>query len=335
MFSDLGRVIDVHNHWIPVELLDSIERCLPENYRCVRAGDVIRVIDEFGIDVLTMDRSAYSDVTQRLLNMDIAGIDVALLSASCYPAWITLEAARIYNDAGAELMRSHGGRLRPMVHVPPFGADGILDELERAANMGLTGVAITTNFRGRYPDEEEYLPFLRKAADLGLPVFIHAAGSPVHAEDLHKYNLTRTLGRALDHTLVAVRMLHSGIMAGLPDLKLVFNHLGGTLFATPKRYLDLIPDAPLPPGGYRKLLEHALFDTAPGFLWSELEIEFAVRSLGVERIALGTDYPAFPMGGDPGVLCAAMDNIQNTPFSLAEKRLIAGGNAERFYRLSS
>ena len=40
--------------------------------------------------------------------------------------------------------------------------------------------------------------------------------------------MSETLGRVIDHTLVAVRMLCSGILAGLPELKIVFNHLGGT-----------------------------------------------------------------------------------------------------------
>lgn len=166
-----------------------------------------------------------------------------------------------------------------------------------------------------------------------MPVFIHAAGGPVHTDDLRKYNLTRSLGRALDHTLVVVRMLYSGVLAGIPELRLVFNHLGGTFFATALRYLETSPDFPLPPGGYRTLLERTLFDTAPAFWWSEIEVACAIRSLGAERIALGTDYPAHPMRGDPAVLLRARENIRNAGVSPDEQRLIEGGNAERFYRL--
>lgn len=334
MPNERARVIDVHNHWMPAELLATVERCLPPEYRCERDDDGrIKIIDGYGMNAQTIDSVAYGDVTMRLANMDAAGIDIVLLSAGCYPSWITLEAARIFNDAGADLMRKHDGRLRPMAHVPPFGEDGIIEELERAAKLGLPGVGITTNYHGRYPDEDEYLPFLRKAADLGMPVFIHAAGAPVHTDDLRKYNLTRSLGRALDHTLVAVRMLYSGVLAGLPDLKLVFNHLGGTFFATAKRYLEVSPDSPLPPGGYGALLERTLFDTAPAFWWGPTEIACAVGALGAERIALGTDYPAHPMRGDPAVLLRALDNIRKAGVSPAEQRLIEGGNAERFYHL--
>jgi predicted TIM-barrel fold metal-dependent hydrolase len=334
MPNERARVIDVHNHWMPAELLANVERCLPQEYRCERGDDGrIKIIDGYGMNAQTIDSVAYGDVTMRLANMDTAGIDIVLLTAGCYPSWITLEAARIFNDAGADLMRKHGGRLRPMAHVPPFGEDGIIDELVRAAKLGLPGVGITTNYHGKYPDEAEYLPFFRKAAELGMPVFIHAAGGPVHAEDLHRYNLTRSLGRALDHTLVVVRMLYSGVLADIPDLRLVFNHLGGTFFATAKRYLDVPPDMAVPPGGFRKLLERTLFDTAPAFWWSPTEIACAVGALGAERVVLGTDYPAHPMRGDPAVLLAALDNIRKAGLRPEEQRLIEGGNAERFYNL--
>lgn len=331
-----GIVIDVHNHWMPQELLDRIERTLPEGFRAVRTDDGrINILDRFGDSHQTIDIEGYGDTTKRLANMDIAGIDVVMLSAGCYPSWMTMDAARTYNDAGADLMRKHGGRLRPMIHVPPFGEPGILEEMERAAKLGLPGVGIATNFRGRYPDEDEYLPFLRKAAELNLPVFIHAAGQPVHSEDLRKYTLTRSLGRALDHTLVAVRMLYSGILAGLPNLRVVINHLGGTFFATTKRYLDTAPDAKLPPGGYRKLLDQMLFDTAPAFWWGPAEVECAVRSLGAEHVALGSDYPAHPMRADPRVLQVAIANVRGAHLSADEERMILGGNAERFYGVAA
>lgn len=327
-------VIDVHNHWMPQELLDTLEKHLPDDYTATRDNEGrCNIKDRFGSTAQTIDTIAYGDVTKRLQNMDIAGIDVVLLSAGCYPTWMTMTAARIFNDAGADLMRRHGGRLRPMIHIPAWGEPGIVEEIERAAKLGLCGVGITTNFRGKYPDEDEYMPLFKKAADLGLPVFIHAAGGPVHTDDLRKYNLTRNLGRALDHTLVAVKMLYSGILAGLPNLKIVSNHLGGTFFSTTRRYLEVHPDAQLPEGGLHKLLEQMLFDTAPAFWWSTIEIECAVRSLGAERVCLGSDYPAHPMRADPAVLIRAMANVNDAEFTPEEKRLILGENARAFYGL--
>jgi predicted TIM-barrel fold metal-dependent hydrolase len=325
-------VVDVHNHWMPQELLDTLEGTLPEEFTATRTDDGrIDIRDRHGISWQTVDIEGYGNNAKRLANMDIAGIDVVLLSAGCYPSWMSMRAARMYNDAGAELSRQHGGRLRPMIHVPPFGEDGILDEVRRAAKLGLVGVGIATNFRGRYPDEDEYLPLLRLCAELDLPLFIHAAGQPVHSEDLRKYALTRSLGRALDHTLVAARMLYSGHLAKLPGLRVVCNHLGGTFFATSRRYLDVAPDAKIPEGGLRPLLDQMLFETAPAFWWSGIEIECAVRSLGATHVALGSDYPAHPMRADPRVLQRAIQNVKDARLSDDETRLVLGGNAQRFY----
>jgi hypothetical protein len=39
MSDEHVRVIDVHKRWMPKELLDTVERCLPDDYRCERTDD--------------------------------------------------------------------------------------------------------------------------------------------------------------------------------------------------------------------------------------------------------------------------------------------------------
>src|SRR5437868_9120309 len=134
---------------------------------------------------------------------------------------MTLRAAQLMNDASAGLQRAHPDRFVPMAHVPPFGEVGMLEEMERVAKLGVCGVCITTSFHKRYPDEEEYRPFLRKAAELAMPAYVHAAGSPVDRGSLLKYDLNRTLGRSMGHCLVAIRLIYSGVLAELPGLRLV------------------------------------------------------------------------------------------------------------------
>ena len=119
-----------------------------------------------------------------------------------------MRAARLLNDAAADLQRSQPHRFVPMAHVPPFGEPGIVEELERCGKeLGLRGVCSTTNFRRKYPDEQEYWPFLRKAAELDLPVFVHAAGAPASVEVFRQYDLARTLGRSFEHCAVAIRIM--------------------------------------------------------------------------------------------------------------------------------
>ncbi|HEX6511430.1 MAG TPA: amidohydrolase family protein, partial [Chloroflexota bacterium] len=231
--------------------------------------------------------------------------------------------------ASAEVARVHGDRLKPMVNVPPFGEPGVLEEMERGAKMGLTGVAMTAHFRGCYPDDEQYLPFLRKAAELDLPVFMHAAGAPVHYEDLVRHKLSTPMGRAIDLCLAPLKLLYSGVFDSISDLKLVVAHLGGFTFLNLKRFFG--EAAREGHGGYtldqaRRAMGRMLFDTAPAGWYGPTEIQFAISALGAERVALGSDYPH-------GELREAVSHVQALEVGESERRLVGEGNAARFYAL--
>src|SRR4029078_13542619 len=97
--------------------------------------------------VMPMGPALYGEPAVQLRDMDAAGIDLALLSSSCFPSWMTLRAAGLVNDASADLQRHEPDRFMPMAHVPPFGEAGALAKLQRAGrDLGLLGVGITTNF---------------------------------------------------------------------------------------------------------------------------------------------------------------------------------------------
>jgi predicted TIM-barrel fold metal-dependent hydrolase len=330
-----GPVVDAHHHWLPPELVDRLEAYVPEGYRVQRLDDgVCRIYQPDGVQVMTINPAYYCDAEAQLRDMDAVGIDMALLSSSCFPSWMTLKAARLMNDASADLQRRYPDRFVPMAHVPPFGEPGALEELDRAGRqLGLRGVAITTNFQGRYPDEDVYRAFLRKAAELDMPVYVHAAGAPPETRGLAQWDLARTLGRSLEHALVTIRLLYSGVLDAVPGVRLVMPHLGGAFFVNMKRFFHsppaLINHAPQVP--YRRLMDQLLFDTGPSFWYGPAEIACAVANLGVERVALGSDYPAY---WERSVLADAVAYVKALPVSDADRARIAGGNALAFYKLA-
>lgn len=324
---DLGPAIDIHHHWIPQELVDQLESYLPEGYSVRPAEGIKHIIDPHGLRVQSVFVDDFPDLERRLKLMDEAGIRLAMLSPGCYPNWITMRAARLMNDASADVARRYGERLKPMVNVPPFGEPGILEEMERAAKMGLTGVAATTHYGGRYVDEEEYLPFLGKAAELDLPVFVHAAGAPVHYEDLLKYSITTPMGRSIDLCMAPVRLMYSGVFDSIPNLKVVIAHLGGFTFLNLKRFFG--EAAREGHGGYlleraRQTMERMLFDTAPSGWYGPPEIQFAIDAIGLDRVALGSDYPH-------GSLKESTDHLRGLNIAAAGRAKVAGGNARRLY----
>ncbi|HLG70913.1 MAG TPA: amidohydrolase family protein [Chloroflexota bacterium] len=329
MAFDLGEAVDVHHHWIPQELVDHLADYLPDGYSIRETPGIKNIIDPKGLRVQSVFVEEFPDLEHRLQLMEEAGVQQAILSPGCYPNWITMKAARLLNDASTDVARKYGDRLKPMVNVPPYGEPGILEEMERAAKLGLTGVAATAHFGGQYVDEEAYIPFFQKAAELDLPVFIHAAGAPVYYDDLIKYSLTTPMGRSFDLCLVPLRLIMSGRLDGIPNLKVVIAHLGGFTFLNLKRFFG--PPAREGHGGVtldqaRKSMERMLFDTAPAGWFGAAEIRFAISALGVERVALGSDYPH-------GSLQEAMDHLRGLNSDDAVKRQVAGENARAFYKL--
>ena len=328
-----GRVIDVHHHWLPRALVDRAEDYLPPGYRAERGADGrLGIYDPDGLEGLTVDPERWCSPEAQLADMNAAGIDVAVLSAACYPSWLTMPAARLLNDAYAELQRQHPDRFVGLAHVPPGDDSAALVELGRARSLGLRGVCVTTNFQGAYPDEPAYRPLLRKAAELEMPVVVHAAGAPAENRALRRYNLYRTIGRSFDSCLVAARLLASGILDELPGLRVVIPHLGGGFFLHVGRVAGV--SRPEAAGEIRERtrrgLDRLLFDTAPSFTWSPLEIGWAVERLGPARLALGSDYP---VRNDPRVLSDAVAHLRALPLDDADRASVAGANAVAFLGL--
>jgi predicted TIM-barrel fold metal-dependent hydrolase len=334
--ADLGaRAIDVHHHWLPRELVDHVEDYLPPGYRAERGSDGrLGIYDPDGLEGLTVDPERWCRPDVQLADMDAAGIQVAVLSAACYPSWLTMPAARLLNDAYADLQRQHPSRFVSLAHVPPVDDPGALAELERARGLGLRGVCVTTNFQGSYPDDPPYRPLLRKAADLDMPAVVHAAGAPAENRVLRPYSLYRTIGRSFDSCVVAARLLASGVLDELPGLRVVIPHLGGGFFLHVGRTAGV--SQPEAAGEIRERtrrgLERLLFDTAPSFTWSPLEIGWAAERLGPARLALGSDYP---VRNDPAVLVDAVAHLRALPIEPADRIRIAGANAAAFLGLPS
>ena len=112
---------------------------------------------------------------------------------------------------------------------------------------------------------------------------------------------------------------------------MVIPHLGGGFFL----HVDRVLAGPRATAGgeglgrSRRGLEQLLFDTAPSFVWSPLEIAWAAARLGVGRLALGSDYPV----GPPSVLADAVAHVCALPLAATDRARIAGANAAEFFGL--
>jgi predicted TIM-barrel fold metal-dependent hydrolase len=315
-------VIDAHHHFIPRAIVEDIDRFLPPGFTVTREGNRIHVY-EGALRHLTIGGADWSDPEHQLREMDAAGVDVAILSAAVFQQWMTLDAARVFNRELGALQRHYPDRFVGLAHVPPFGYDGAIDELKRAIEEdGLHGLCITTSFRGRYPDEEEYWPLYACADALGIAIFVHAAGCPVESASLDRYGLSSTLGRSIDHALVTARVLYGGVLETFPNVHFMMGHLGGAFYSMVKRLLIEAPGRPgngIPQRDYAQQLRRIWYDTAPTVWQSPAEIRHAIETLGVDRICFGTDYPAANAVMRDGIeLILALDLTPNAQACLYE-----------------
>ena len=190
-----------------------------------------------------------------------------------------------------------------------------------AWQLGLAGVEIETQVGGSNLDDARLLPFFARAAELGAVVFLHPF-AVLGGERLRSFYLSNLIGNPTETAVAVASLIFGGVLERCPDLKIVCAHGGGSTPALCGRWdhgtrvrpelehLKLLPS---------EALRRFYFDSlthSPGAL------ELLVRSVGADRVVLGSDYP-WDMG-DP----AAVRHIEDAEFlSAAERRMILGDNA--------
>ena len=143
------------------------------------------------------------------------------------------EAAQIANDGLAELCQKHPDRFIGFAAGMPMNApDACLVEMERAVSqLGARGIQIHTNVLGKPLDSPEFLPIFEEAARRDLAILMHptrGADFPDYkTEEKSLYEIWWTLGWPYETSVAMSRMVFSGLLEKLPNLKIVTHHLGG------------------------------------------------------------------------------------------------------------
>jgi len=276
----------------------------------------------------------------RLAEMDRAGIDMQVLSLSLpgteifSPAEGT-ELSVLVNDEIAALSKEYPGRFACFASLAPQDPKSAADELERAVTrLGFKGAMINSNIQGKYLDDPEFRPLLKKAQDLDVPIYIHPREpSTEMIKPYQEYPaLTRALwGFAAEAGLHAVRLIFGGVFDEFPRLKIILGHLGESLpFWVWRLDNQWDHEKKLPgakqiqrqPGEY---LKQNFFITTSGMFWHPA-LQFAITVMGVERVLFAVDYPY----ESSEVAVAAIDSL---PVDTADRERIYHLNAEKLLRL--
>ncbi len=328
--------IDIHTHILPKDIPDfkakfgyggfiSLEHHKP---CCAK----MMVDDKFFREV----ESNCWDPIRRIKECDEHHIHVQVLSTVpvMFSYWAkpndALELSVFLNDHIAEIVTSYPKRFVGLGTIPLQSPQLAIKELERCMKIGLKGVQIGSHVNDWNLNAPELFPVFEAAAELGAAVFVHP-WEMMGTDRMTKYWLPWLVGMPAETSLAICSMIFGGIFERLPKLKVAFAHGGGSFPSTIGRIEhgfevrpDLVAvDNKINPRNY---LNRFYLDT---LVHDPLMLDYLVKLMGANQLALGTDYP-FPLGElSPGKL------IESMPYDDAIKERLLSGSALEWLNLNA
>ena len=324
-------IIDVFNHFYPKEYLDALPKPLPQMVTFLSSDNPAGG-----------KRKAITDLDYRISQMEKFGIDKQIISLAGptlddLPSNVPVEEFnKIYkagNDGIAKIAENSHGRFKGIATVSLLDVGAAVEETERAVkDLGLLGVQVLSNVRGKPLDLPEFEPFYAKVSQLGCGLWIHPSYIRIIYDWMNdEYNMNMMLGWGIDTALATFRIFRGGVLERHPDLKIVTHHLGTLIPLMAGRINGFVmgqgrngaPPAPLKktPIEYLKMF---YVDTAEG-MWKPA-VELAYGFYGSSHMLFGTDYP----WGDTAKI---IENIKTLGISNEEKQMILGENAARLFKI--
>jgi len=271
----------------------------------------------------------------RLKDMDAQGVDVQVLSPSPtqYYYWaerdLSAELVNKQNEMIAEMCASHPDRFAGMGAVSLQHSELAVQQLKTMVKTyGFRGVEVSSMVNGKEIANEEFHPFWRAAADLGIVVFVHPLGTSLGART-SQYYFANLVGQPLEITLALSHIIVGGVLDKYPQLKLLAAHGGGYLglcsgridhgwnVRSETRTTTELPSA---------YLDRIFYDSV---VHSPTELQQLVQKVGVKNVVIGSDYP-FDMGlNDPVGHVSRLDAL-----SAHELECICGRNAQQLFGIN-
>jgi aminocarboxymuconate-semialdehyde decarboxylase len=273
---------------------------------------------------------------ERFADMDRMGVDVQYVMPAppqCYHTValdIAVPAARMVNEGIAEYCAKHRDRLFPCGTVPMQDGNEAAKELEHCiTKLGMRGVEILTNVAGRELSDPAFAPFWKKAEELDALVAIHPNGF-TEGKRLSRFYFNNIVGNPFETTLALHYLIFDGVFERHPKLKVFAMHGGGYLGGYAGRIdhgwgarSDCHAGLPKPPTHYLKT--NVFFDTV---VFTPLQLEALVKTFGVDRILMGTDFPFDMLEADPIGHVASVEMLRE-----ADRAAIDGGTAKNLLKI--
>lgn len=327
--------IDVHTHILPREIPRWKEKfgyggfiTLDHHKPCCA-----RMLKDDGHFFREIEDNCWS-AQRRIEECDAFQVNVQVLSTVpvMFSYWAKppdgAEISAFLNDDIAESIDKYPRRFIGLGTVPMQDTDLAIRELERCKKIGLAGVQIGSNVNQLNLGEAQFFEFFAACERLGMAVFVHP-WEMMGEKDIQKYWLPWLVGMPAETARAICSLIFSGTLERLQNLRICFAHGGGSFPYTLGRIahgFEVRPDL-VAIDNERNPREYLGKFWLDSLVHDEAMLEYLVKLVGAERIALGTDYP-FPLGElEPGKL------IETSGFDDAAKAEMLHGAALKWLDL--
>jgi predicted TIM-barrel fold metal-dependent hydrolase len=279
-------IVDIHAHYFPKAYIDTLMRIggrsLPEAARPITARP--------------MREDDPAQFPTRIEQMDDAGVQLQVLSPAASPPYAEKEAdavaaARLINDAYAEIAARYPGRFAAVVSLPLPHIDASLREMERGLDqLGMLGVSMTCSCFDRSTAEAEFEPLYAEMNRRRAVLNYHPIQNGICSPMINDYKFTVAVGASLEDTAIVLHLIARRVHERYPNIKYVVPHLGGLISMQLNRLDNQVPrvhpNLPEPPSVTARRF---YYDTVGH--GSHAALLCAWKAFGADRIVAGSDYP--------------------------------------------
>ncbi len=279
---------------------------------------------------------------ERLRQMDIIGLDLMVLSLNTpgtqiLPPAQAVPLARQANDRLAAAVKAHPDRFAGFATLPTPDPAGAVSELERCVQeLGFVGAMLNGRTGDTYLDHLNYRPLLAKAAELGVPLYLHPQIAPKPVRELYYDGFDEALslqfatsgwGWHMETGIHALRLILSGVFDELPNLQIILGHWGEMVTFYLERANEMSKVAKHLKRPVADYFRANFYVTGSGMFYTPY-LTRAVEVLGIDRVMHSTDYP-FEYEADG----LGRPFLMDAPLSYDDKAKIAHVNAEKLLKL--
>ena len=312
--------IDIHTHILPKELPDWKSKFgyggfikLEHHQPCCA-----RMLKDDGTFFREVEDNCW-DAEKRIKDCNGHHVQVQVLSTVpvMFNYWAkpqdALDISMFLNDHIAGIVQKYPKRFAGLGTVPLQEPALAVKELERCMQIGLRGIQIGSHVVNDWNlGSTALFPVYETAQKLNAAIFVHP-WNMMGQEHISRYWLPWLVGMPAETSRAICSMIFGGVFEKLPKLKVAFAHGGGSFPATIGRIEHGFKSRPdlvaihnnVNPREYLgKFFIDSLVHDAD-------MLDYIIKLMGANRVALGSDYP-FPLGEDiPGSLIESMNFSDN------------------------